>query len=263
MTPSLLELGRRGEPLCACDVFDMHGHLGRYGFAIPDLDPAALVAHLDRLGVSGIVCSHMQTMATEVGRGNDEVLAAMRAFPGRILGYVTLFPSSPEAVCQEVERRLGEGFLGIKLHHGNGHPYTHPAYAPAFAAANARHLPVLLHTWGEPADFEEVEALASRWPDAMLLLAHAIGVSGAVAPYTDLVKRHANVYLDTAMSRSPRGLLERYVAEAGADRIVYGSDALYYSAAPQLGKVLGARISDDAKRAILGGNARRILGRIE
>lgn len=262
MKHSLLQLGRAGLPLSGYDIFDMHGHLGRFGFTIANLDPAALVADLNRMGVAAIVCSHVQTVSTETTRGNDIVAEAMRAFPGRILGYVTLHPACDvTTTTHEVEHRLDAGFIGIKLHRSNGYSYTDAGYEPTLALANERRLPVLLHTWGEACDFAETDILAERWPEAIFILAHAVGLAPALEGYTAVVRRHANVYLDTAMSRSPRGLLERYVEAVGVERIVYGSDALFYSAGPQIGKIVGARLSDAAKRAIFGGNARRILAR--
>src|SRR5438034_10811348 len=44
-------------------------------------------AVMDRVGVRSMICSHLQCMGADCARGHREVLAAMRAFPGRILGY--------------------------------------------------------------------------------------------------------------------------------------------------------------------------------
>jgi predicted TIM-barrel fold metal-dependent hydrolase len=55
--------------------------------------------------------------------------------------------------------------------------------------------------------------------------------------------------------------VERGVAAIGADKIVWGSDAYCYGLPQQIGKVLGAKISDADKEKILAGNARRILAR--
>ena len=52
------------------------------------------------------------------------------------------------------------------------------------------------------------------------------------------------------------------VRELGAERVVYGSDAGGRSFASQLAKVMGADVPDAAKRLILAGNLRRLLGPI-
>jgi predicted TIM-barrel fold metal-dependent hydrolase len=257
---SLLERGRRGEMLADLNVIDVHGHLGRYHFAIPDLSPAGLIADMDRIGVRTILCSHLSCISGEVERGNQEVLDAMRTYPGRIEGYVTLCPDDEERARAETQRRLGEGFIGVKLHNANGVSYTHKAYAHALAAANERRMPVLLHTWGGDEEFAQVRELAAEYPDASVLLAHA----GNTRPeeYVRIAREFENLYLDPCASRAPRGLVEQLVEEAGVDKVLWGSDAIFLSMAQQIGRVLGAKISDDDKRQVLSENPQKLLDRI-
>lgn len=257
---SLLERARRGEPLADVGIIDAHGHLGRYRFAIPEPTPAALVATMDRIGVRTIICSHMSCMQGDVRRGNGEVLAAMRAHPGRIEGYVTLWPGDAEQVKAETERCLAEGFTGVKLHTSSGFAYTDPAYAPALAIAAERRLPVLFHTWADEQAFAQLRTLAAEYPGAPLLLAHAGG--GKPDEYVRIAREFENVYLDPCMSLAPRGLIERLVTEAGAEKVVWGSDAIFLNMAQQIGRVLGAKISEQDKRKVLSENARKLLNGI-
>jgi predicted TIM-barrel fold metal-dependent hydrolase len=252
---------RQGLPVTDIEIIDLHGHIGRCNFATPELTLDVHVATMDRMGVDLAVVSHMQTMSWEMAHANDEVLAAMRAYPGRMLGYISLWPCDAGTVQREMEQRLAQGFTGIKLHRANGFPYTDAAYAPAFALAHERRLPVLLHTWGDDGSFGEVRELSQRYPDAPILMAHA-GVM-AEAQYIAVAQECPNVYLDPTISRTPRGLWERLVAAVGAEKLTWGSDAVFYSMTPHLGKVGGANITEEAKRLILGGNARRILDRVE
>lgn len=255
----LLDCGRTGDHLPLPEVIDMHGHLGWCDFAIPDTTPAGMVAVMDRIGVRSIVCSHMQCFGPDVIRGNREVLAAMRAFPGRILGYAAFWPSDEAAVRAEVEYCLEAGFTGLKVHNSHGFPYTYPPYAPAYQLADERRLPVLLHTWGDEGVFAEIAELATRYPNTSILLAHA-GSANAES-YIRMAREHANVFLDTVHSASPRGMIERLVACAGAEKVVWGSDGYFINQSQQIGKVLGAKIPDEAKVRILSGNARGILAR--
>jgi len=257
---TLLQRGRRGETLTGLDIIDMHGHLGRYQFAIPDLSPAGLVAAMDRIGVRTIVCSHMSCMQGDFRRGNRQVLEAMRAYPGRLKGYVTLWPSDQQQVAAEMHRCLKDGFVGLKLHSINGFPYTDAAYGPALAMADERRMPVLLHTWGGGEVISQVRTLAAEYPEIALLLAHA----GADKPgvYVSLAREFESVYLDPCMSAAPRGLIARLVAEAGAEKVVWGSDAVFLNMAQQIGRVLGADIPDQDKSKLLSENAKRLLGRV-
>lgn len=255
---------RQGIPLTDMDIVDLHGHLGRCTVPANDVTLATQIHTMDRLGVACAVLSHTQCISWDVVPGNEIVWQAMQAFPGRILGYISLWPGSHDTVRSETELRLKQGFVGIKLHNSNGFRYTDAGYEPAFAIANERKLPVLLHTWGslygEPI-FDDVRTLALRYPDIAFLLAHA-GVCSE-DKYIAIALELPNVYLDPTMSRTPRGLWERLVAAVGAEKLTWGSDASFFSMTPHLGKVAGAKISEDAKRLILGGNARRLLSRAQ
>ena len=257
---TLLDRGRRGEFLADCEIIDMHGHLGLAGFAIPDVSAASLVKGMDRVGIHCCLCAAMPSPSAAAAAGNDLVLSAMRQYPGRILGYAVAFPLDAPTVRQEVRRRLDEGFTGIKLHNLNGFPYNDPAYEPAYAIANERRLPVLLHTWAQDREFEDIRAVSDRYPEAVFLLAHA--GTDKEQEYYRIAEQRPNVMLDPTISRIPRGLIERMVQAVGAEKIVWGSDAVFLDQAHQLGKLLAAKITDEQKKTIFSGNAKRILGGI-
>jgi predicted TIM-barrel fold metal-dependent hydrolase len=256
----LMKQARLGEPLSGLEIIDMHGHLGRVNFAIPDDDPVGVVRTLDRIGVKSIACSEMRCMTPSmaaVRQGNDFILEAMRTCPGRILGYFSVYPESESAVREETERCLPLGFMGIKLHNSNGYAYDLPAYAPAYEVAHRQHLPVLLHTWGDPPVMQQIGRMARRYPAAIFLLAHT--GAGDISANIELIRECPNVYGDLAYSRSPRGMVRQLVDAVGADRIVWGSDMIFFNIAHQIGKVLGADLSTEDRAKILGGNARKIL----
>ena len=75
----------------------------------------------------------------------------------------------------------------------------------------------------------------------------------------DVALEHPNVYLETCSTFRTPGVIEQLVEEAGAERVLFGSDVPLMDPRAQLGKILTADISDDDKRLILGGNARRLL----
>jgi predicted TIM-barrel fold metal-dependent hydrolase len=257
----LLRAGRVGERLGAGEIIDLHAHLGAYAFAIPDLSAAGMVASMDRLGVARTVVSHMACMSAEAERGNRALQAAVQAPPGRLLAYVSVWPFSREWVRERAEHWLAQpGFVGVKIHNSTGFPYSDPAYEPLYALADARRLPVLLHTWGSAEEFTQIAALAARYPEAAFLLAHS--GSNNEPGYVALARDHPHVYLDTTLSSVRRGLLERLVEAAGAAKIVWGSDVYFLNQAQQLGRVLGARLDDETKLQILGRNAAALLARL-
>ena len=257
---TLLEQVRQGKPITGIEIIDIHAHLGRWGFSVPDVTPGGIVESMDRIGIAKTVVAPMPRISAEdASRGNREVFDAMRAYPGRLLGYVHFWPSSAEEVGAEMERCVEAGCTGVKLHNVNGFPYTHPAYAPALAVASERRMPVLVHTWAQEADFNQCREIAERYPGVSLLLAHS--GSDNVEGYVRIARECDNVYLELAMSLSPRGLVQRLVEEAGVDKVVWGSDVCFLNQAQQLGKVVGADLSEQDKVKVLSTNAQRILAR--
>ena len=257
----LLTRARRGQSLADYGIIDMHGHLGRPDFTIPERSGESLVRVMDRVGIRTSVCAHMSCLSDCTSAGNDRMLEAMRAHPGRILAYVILWPVDARWVKDECKRRLGQGFVGIKLHNISGFGYDDPAYLPALEIANRRRLPVLFHTWGAAEEFEQLGGIAKRFPEANLLLAHT-GCQNE-EEYVRFANEHANVHLELCLSRSPRGLIERLVRAVPVEKIIWGSDALFLNMAQQLGKVVGADIPEEAKKVILSANAKRILSQAE
>ena len=256
---SLLERARAGECLSDLEIVDMHGHIGLYAFSVPDRSNKGLVSVLDRIGISKIIVSDMTAWSADIEYGNDRVLAAMKVYPERIMGYVGIWPSEPDIVHRCVKERLSQGFIGLKLHNSNGFSYMDEAYQPAYAIADARRLPMLFHTWGGEAEFSQIEQIAKKYPNTSILMAHAGAANEA--GYIAMAKKHPQIYLDLAFSAAPRGLVKRFVDAVGAERITFGSDGYFFSVTQQIGKVLGADISDEDKIKILSANAKAILAR--
>lgn len=243
------------------DAIDMHGHLGIFAFAIPDYCTDVLVRGMDRMGIRSVVVSTMRAMSADCQAGNAEVLEAMREYPDRILGYVTVFPDDSAEARRSVEHWAGEGFVGLKLHNHNGYAYDHPAWQAACEVAAERRMPTLLHTWGQKKEFEEIRRLAERFAELPLLLAH----SGAInePEYVRIASEFPNIYLDTSYSNVTIGLIRRLAEQVGTDRIVWGSDVYFFSQPQQYGAILGSGLDEQALRTILEETPRKLLDAVQ
>jgi predicted TIM-barrel fold metal-dependent hydrolase len=236
-------------------IVDMHGHYGAWAkFPIWGGKADDLVEEMDRVGVRKLFVSHHACLSTEVVWGNNEVLEAIRRRPGRIFGYAICYPVDETLGIREVERCIEAGMHGIKLHNCNGFAYTDERLAPVWDYADSRKLPVLLHTWG---DIDKMEAVFENYQQAPILLGHA----GAANPkmYVKYTLKFPNLYLELCGSQSRYGLVEYFVREVGAGRVVFGSDVPWMPIQHQLGRVLFADIPEADKRAILVENPKRIL----
>jgi hypothetical protein len=257
---ALLHKAREGKPL-GIDIIDIHGHIGRYAFAIPTLNVKSIIDSMNKLGIQKTICSHMNCMGQNAEMGNEEVYKAIQAYPGRIDGYISIYPFSRKHVETVMKKWLKAGFVGIKLHNATGLPYNHPHLEPAYKIANQHYLPILFHTWGDENEFEEIEEISQSYQNLSILMAH----SGACKKekYAEFALKHQNVYLDVTFSGAPVGLLEYFTEMIGAHRIVWGSDVYFLNQAQQLGKVVGCNLSQQEKSLILYNNARHLLDRIQ
>ena len=91
---------------------------------------------------------------------------------------------------------------------------------------------------------------AKRYPEAVFQLGHFTITDWeyqlkAIAPYE-------NIYTDMSGSAYDRPQMEQAVQMLGANRILFGTDESIVSS---VGKILGARISEEDKKTILAGGA--------
>ena len=256
MTTPLLDYARRGLRLEGIAVFDAHAHVGRLA-AIESPPLHEQVEEMDRLGIRLAAVSAALAIAGDLRRGNDAVADALRRYPGRFIGYCHVSANYPELMRPELERcfALG-GFRGIKVYQV-GPPYDSPLFEPAWQFARERRAPVLAHTWG--GDLTGLDAAAEKNPDVSFLMGHS-GSGFAYEPYIKAARRAPNLYLDLTYSREHTNMIEHFVEQVGADRIVWGTDAPIFSMAHQLSKVLFARIPDADKRKVLYETAARLFG---
>jgi uncharacterized protein len=254
------ECGRAGKPLAHCHVVDAHGHLGPDpASAYVTTEVRSVVAAMDRIGIDVMCVSAEPALFGDAARGNRLVEEALRAYPGRFFGYAAADVGYPERIVPELERCMAAGFRAVKVWSYGvkpGPPYDHENYRPVFEFADAHRLPVLAHTWG--GELAQIEPRIGRYPGITWLLAHT--GSMAAPEYIRMAREYPAIYLETCLSSCPRGMIEALVAAGLADKVVWGSDAIFMSSAQQIGRVLFARIDPEDKARILGGNARRALG---
>jgi hypothetical protein len=254
----------QGIPLSDELVIDAHSHMGFYGcFNTPKCMAADMVAQMDRIGIRACISAHHAAIAPDQRYGNDQVLQAMADFPGRIYGYATVSPNYPAVeIIAELERCIAGGMVGVKLHPDlHGCNVDDDKYRPAWEFANEHSLPLLSHTsTGGRNPVKTFEALAERYSNVRILLGHA-GFGSEGADHTiRAVKNCPNVYAEITGSVVVYGTLERMVREAGADRVLFGTDIPFIDPRPQVGRVAFAKLTDEEKRKVFGLNAAKVFG---
>lgn len=262
---SLLAAMCSGEPLTAVDIVDVHAHLGPYSlFLIPSSGIDAMVGVMDRTGVRQAVLASNRAIQHDAHAGNTETLRAADRFPGRITAYAVVNPwQRPERELARLE--TDPRFVGIKVHPDlHEYPLSGPLYEPVWEHSSRTGIPVLTHTWYGSAfdDPAHVGAVLARHPGARVILGHS-GVSPAgMAASIAVAREHPSAYLEICGSSMTGALLRWLVSEAGADRVLFGSDFPFIDQRLSLGRVAGAGLDPAAATAVLGGNARLLFGRL-
>jgi predicted TIM-barrel fold metal-dependent hydrolase len=252
-------------------AWDVHCHLSGVAGRTPEERMAALVGYAARLGIERLCVSMGLRWATnptadDLRRQNDDVLAALSHHHDRAFGFCYASGEHVDMSLREIDRCVRDGpMVGVKLWVAK--KASDPALDPIVARAAELHAPILQHTWfktdgtqlpGESTSLD-LAALARRHPDARFFCGHS---GGTWELGIRAVRDVGNVFVETAGSDPTTGLVEMAVRELGPERVVYGSDAGGRSFGSQLAKVLGADVPEPAKRLILSGNLRRLLGPI-
>lgn len=251
-------------------VIDSHAHLGVWHRLAGR--PETLLRLADAAGIDRLCVSSAWAIAYEPDEGNRQVADAVQRWPDRFIGYYAM-PSAHYAAqaLRELPVLVRDyGLRGLKVYtryqtfNGTltwtGVTLTEPSMWPLFELVADLGVPLLAH-----AAPQEFEIVAERLPTLKLIVAHMGDTAQGSGDYhrtIDAARRYPNLYMDTCGSMVNLTLVEDAVAALGPERVLFGTDLPLFEPSAQLAKVTGARISDDAKRLILGGNIKRLLGAV-
>jgi predicted TIM-barrel fold metal-dependent hydrolase len=223
-------------------LIDVHAHFHHERGPRSDWQErnASRLAAGERIGITTHVASILgswgRTSPTyfpspaDVTDGNQAMLDLQRQHPDRIRGYVTVNPNYTEHALAEIERRLDDGMIGIKL--AASRRADDRLLDPICEAAARHRAPILHHIWQhrrhewpgqEASDAAELATLARRHPGVAFILAH-IGGGGDWLHSLHEVRPLANVFVDLSGSGVDGGMLEACVAAVGAGRLLFGAD---------------------------------------
>ena len=242
-------------------IIDFHGHVGRWEqYGMVD-DPALMLHAMDSAGIDKSCLFNI--FHPDGTTGNDLLARFVAQHPDRFIGFAYVSPTMPERMIPELTRAINElKFPAIKIYPPYASwPLNQPQWQSIYEFANERGLTIITHTDGGTLSRPRYLAeIAPRYPNANFVAGHSGNIPEPRAEAIAAAQAHPNVYLETCSTFRTPGVIEQLVDGVGADRVLFGSDVPLMDPRPQIGKIITARISDEAKRQILGGNARYLLG---
>ncbi len=256
----------RGEKLDV-DIVDAHGHPTAPGVWLREnIEPDAMATRalklMNRIGVDAMCMADMRALFGDNVASLDEHESRFSTFNNRFFGYVVFNPFQSERVLARLDDWFSRDyFVGFKLLNSYwGVPITDERFVPMWEYSQARRLPILMHTWidafNDPAMLADI---APAYPDATFILGHSGGSNHESA--IKLALENPNVYLEWCGSFCSTQRWEEVIAKVGANRILYGSDAMAHSMDWELGRLLSLDLPDEKLIPILGANMRAILAR--
>ena len=258
------ELARRfieNEKLADCPIYDFHGHMHELlGGHIPAPSPEQMLKTLRRAGAeSFIFCSHLALYSAESGEAMN--LGPVRKFGAPLKAYLAIrsydLDFERDARIFEDNRDCYAGFKFLVDYFQVA--LDDERHAPYWRYADEHKLLCLCHTWGGSRfdGPENVRAVAEKYPDAAILCGHSFhgDWDAAIALANDF----PNIYLELTAVLDDRGVLERFVNEAGSNKILFGTDLPWFSTFHAIGCILDADITDDDRHNIFHRNGERLL----
>ncbi len=201
----------------------------------------------------------------DVTEANRQMLSLQREYPGKVFGYCVVNPNFTDHSVREIDTRMKEGLVGIKL--AASRRANDVLLDPIAERAAKYGVPILQHIWQhrrkdwpgqEASDGAELGSLAERHPKARFLLAH-IGGGGDWAHSLRAVADLPNVFIDLSGSGVDVGMLEATLEAVGAARMVWGADITIDTGWAKLRYLESLGLSKADMERIGSGNARAIF----
>lgn len=265
---SILVKAKRGEPLDHIPVIDTHAHvlhdglMGNGFIAMPWGDAEHMIRRNRRMGVDRFCPSAWIGIWIDYRQGNELIHDLQERYPEDVIGYATIDPNKSDNYAGDIALCHDQyGFRGLKPYNPRvGIPYNSPKYDLWYEKGNEIGAFVKLHQTAIGDNFlEEVAEISERFPNMNFLLVHSGWTWEVARSRVDLARERSNVYLDLTFTSVLHGVVEYFVEQGLADRVLFNTDAPMRDPIPQLGWVVYSRIPEADKEKILGKNALTLL----
>src|SRR6516165_9682769 len=207
-------------------------------------------------------------LATGFARIQNEQLAKLvKARPDRFLAMATLPMQAPKQAADELRHAMSVlGLRGAQIGSNvAGKNLDDPELEPVWAGAAELDAFILLH----PINVAGADRLSSYYLGNLIGNPLDTTIAAACLVFSGVLERHPSLLICLAHGGGlvpcqivhSKAVLEFLIGNAGADRVLLGSDYPFDMGMPEgVSQVRGLPISPAEQSAILGGRARALLG---
>ena len=233
-----------------------------------------LLASMDDAGIDLSVMLNIGWVSHDLCvRTNDYIMDAMARHPTRLIGFCAVQPVAGDAAVAEIERCAKAGARGVGELRSDiqGFDLADEGLMKPITDAAVQHDLVLLTHASEPVGHQYpgkgaltpdiLYSFILGFPNLRLVCAHWGGGLPFYALMPEVAKALAGVYFDTAATvflYEPR-VFDQVSSILGSSKILFGTDYPLLDQDRVVGQVRSSQLPEDAKRAILGDNARTLL----
>lgn len=249
------------------DFFDCNVWLGQPmnlpsgHFGPTDFSAASLRRALDRAGIGGALVWHIAQHDGYPLTGNELVCRAIAGVEG-LTPVWTILPTQTGEVGAEAFFEAA-GRAGVKAFRAFPGPNRYPMRAQVVGdlleRMTAARAPLMLSVPGD-VSWDALYDLMRDFPELTVIVT-SMGAWGSDRLFRPLLDEYPNVYVETS-GHIVDGGIEEFVERYGPARLLFGSgfpQAHFGSCMLMLGH---AEISPADRRAIAGGNVRRLIGEV-
>ena len=213
-------------------------------------------------GVDISVVLHIATNAHQQKNVNDFAVAICAP---DIVSFGSVFPDSPDAM-EELDRIKALGLRGIKLHPDyQGFFVDDPKYKPLYQKISSLGLITVFHAgldYGFAPPYHatpERMVRALEWFDSPVIAAHWGGIGCGEGVLDHLCGR--NIYFDISFGygQMPKYYAEKILEKHGTDKLLFGTDSPWHTAAMELRMLSTLGLSEDDMAKITHINAQKLL----
>ena len=240
-------------------LVDVHAHVGPFPVPSPHNDEVeSLQRNRQTFNIETIIASSTEAIGYDPVQGN-RALARLLAEHAWLRGYVVCNPRDALASREALETYLGRpGFVGVKIHaQYSATPTASRPMWQLFEEIARFNCPVKIHNAGD--DWVSgLRAIATTFESLKIVIAHS-GPGAPVAEAVQLAATIPNVYLEFCTTYPRRGIIRTAVDQAGAEKVLFGSDQLLIDPAYVLGAYQDADLTESEWTQVGQTNARAVF----